>query len=552
MNIGGKRLILLATFTLLSNAGLAGWSTNVWPSTNHWRFTSTSDLVNVPGVVICLFNVSISQSSTTNYIPKLPEAIGSHRLNRGRGAPHVDAYIPPIGGDSTASSRSWTTSYWLNAVMDVPEPRRYFPTYVWTNVYTFAGTQELTTIINEVMTGAKTNIDLDIQQLWAYDSYLALRERWYALNKNTNFDKRYFLDDFYKPRFRNRNYFWYILQGDYRQDNNLVRLKRFWKNIINTINFSDGGRYTNPSADFLTNAFTQGDALPYLFTPAQACANAGIPTNWWEHTPWNNIGGWYDGQGHTVTSTFVMACSGTNECTNSVVDYTGGAHDLVGTNQQVMTIVATNAGVLAGWHEGDYSYRHMQNAIRTISHVLYEAKENITSRPGGTGTATNSWLSAIASAETKSGSSPVSPAYDFLGIKNFGLSPWGQGKWTAFWANHRGGLRCAKFVTNYPVAVSFYYRTIMPVWGVGYTTTNSFHTYDAMGIANIAEDQYTLWEVVGPTNATTVDSVIVSNRSVVSTWGTDPASDTNVRRSVIGHQGDGPYYAVGNYSFEYK
>jgi hypothetical protein len=163
MRLGVTKLTLLALFT--SSSAYAGWSEKAWPSETSFRL-SPSDYLEVTNVWARKVDetLTITYSNTTNYSEFVFEMDGSHTTPLGpfTNSPAVltTVYYTDITADaSTNLVDSWEGSETSNKVFELFGDA-------------FVSVQRQRDAV-----GVLTNWYFDVPQIWAWDTYMALRER---------------------------------------------------------------------------------------------------------------------------------------------------------------------------------------------------------------------------------------------------------------------------------------------------------------------------------------------------------------------------------------
>lgn len=151
---------------------------------------------------------------------------------------------------------------------------------------------------------------------------------------------------------------------------NLVDAKEMIKGAIDIGKFADRSTW-NASSNW------HGLASIPILTATGALINAGMPTNWFEYTPWRELNGCGIGKGTIVTGWHTMALGSlaTNYLsgvfTNTVTDSWGVSQAVTGTNGQLVAVIATNRNVMTGYTHLDYGWRDVTNLIREMTHTVH-------------------------------------------------------------------------------------------------------------------------------------------------------------------------------------
>lgn len=364
MKYGGKSQTLALALSLCGASSLrAGYGTNLYPVAEHWRFLNASNRIVVTGLVVHTIEEAWSQSCPTN-IPVMPRVQFFNTTNVS------DYYYRGALAGTSALARAWTQSWYEVIQVDTSTNGQHAWCYtnLYTNAHEFAhwvGTNLSTSILNsayELRSGAGTaDVPLDKVDMWALHGYWALAERWAVLSTG-NVDRTNQVSDAYKPTF----------PASARA--NLVRLKAWAKELYpefcDRAKADTNGYYdvyfaaTNPSSTNVVGAYPL--APPTWTNAGEMCAWAGLPSNYLDHTPYRDFNGVPAGAGNVVTSWWVFWSTGAYD----VADYTGGLHTFFVTSTnlpETNSVLVTNAVVLPGWNEGDYTYKGWTNVPRAMA-----------------------------------------------------------------------------------------------------------------------------------------------------------------------------------------
>lgn len=145
---------------------------------------------------------------------------------------------------------------------------------------------------------------------------------------------------------------------------NLINIKGWLRRIIELDVFVDRGNI-NASGNW------HGAGSIQILNVTNCLNNVGLPTNWFEYTPWRELNGCGVGKGTLITSLHTIATSSTNVVTNTVWDAWGDQQDIVGTNGQVVSVVATNLNILPGFTHLDYGWAGMTSVVAQITHTKH-------------------------------------------------------------------------------------------------------------------------------------------------------------------------------------
>jgi hypothetical protein len=234
MKNGISRAVRLAICTLSALAE-AGWNTNAWPSTNHWRFGYTN-LALYPAVSNLyawqVVNV-YTQSSSTNVIPAIDclddfDVCGDNQVHG------------PFPAAST-NLIAYTQRFYRTIREDAPDE----VLALWpgnadnVDVFEWTTTNALGVVTNQVATewwNAETNAvitgRLEVVDQWCRDAYRMARERWWALNPT---DAGTNAEDYIRNNVGGDSGLWAVLgHADYYRSarSNLVNTKRLIAGLL--------------------------------------------------------------------------------------------------------------------------------------------------------------------------------------------------------------------------------------------------------------------------------------------------------------------------------
>jgi len=517
MNTGFAKLASLATFACLCDA-VAGWNTNAWPTSSAtWGATTRSN-------VYVHYNVDTwLQESTTNYIPSVP---GSALPAR----PFLfkDYYVTNVGLTAVSGA---CTRVWTNRFIHYPTTQADFAPYLWrsghhaaTQSFEYASTtQTLVTSVTFTNWMQVTNVTLYAPDLWAADSIDALTRRGDTNNLLLFGSYSRVPKDFLETDYTVWDD-WAVAEDNLYTIKEIVRLR-----LDEFVNFAlmTNGAFDAYAEDFGLTNNTDNPVPPWINETFFAYLN--LPTNWPDWQPSRDLGGRGPGEGHVVTSRFVIATSGS---TNTVKDYCGNSHDISGTNGQVVSVVCTNMNVMDGWTTSDYGYKHMTNVMSALTDKQASAtfSTNSSLTVTGTGQSTQSWAAAKAIAETNITIETSSGPRDSLDVRTSGqfnpaneLNPQ---QYTASWIAERVRFDVTTG-TNYEATawIYAYYKT-RP------TPTNYF--FDANMQTNAVVNR---WRMSGTTtNTSTGTATFFIGQTNLPTWCDSPStSETNTTYSARGY-----------------
>ena len=434
-----KKLILLVTFTLLACNSYAQWNPDVWPTTNHFRFTDTNDYVNVKDRTETYKHTQYMTVSSTYPIPVF-SSNGFHYISSNSLSWNEDRYsydkayfqlgLTPnwyvatnnITDDLNFNSNTNTFHSWVlstgetNAVNEGPGSMDPGADYSITNTYAI----NVTNLVTEIMYATYTNIImdedfyLDVKELRSLDTFEALNERkvaWEATSGINNY--RWAFNRMFHPvYFRGANPYFFLFFGGPAQASEKINLEGFKDNIVDLLSSHISTNHFDADGTlneyWSSNVYSIGNAL---LTKEEVIETIGCPTNYFEYTPYRNLNGSGYPIGREVTSSFIV--TGTNPppglITNDVSDYGGNAHTIIGTNGQVFTYVSTNTNIEVGFTEQDYGWEYITNAISMLNYRWGYTRDLYTPAIGyglgpnwtsyiGTGDRLSTYDAAIASA----------------------------------------------------------------------------------------------------------------------------------------------------------
>jgi len=194
-----------------------------------------------------------------------------------------------------------------------------------------------------------TSVLMQARDVWALDAIRATRERIAA----TGVDP------------------WGSLLEGNLYDNNRFALAYVKDRIVDII-----PKYVNTS--ILTNRMqTNGFTDIQMWTMTGLLARVGAPTNYFEFTPWTELGGsGSDSNAFTpiMTQTFTQVCRSTNICTNifrvgtmlgSISYITNAA-----TNGASVSLVTTNLGIAQGTNHLGYGWRYIRPILTNLQQTV--------------------------------------------------------------------------------------------------------------------------------------------------------------------------------------
>jgi hypothetical protein len=313
--------------------------------------------INAPAT---LNYVTIHQTSTTNYIPELPETS------------YLSGLMAPIGGASNQNSRTLSYSYLTDIVID-ENTNYYKEAYTfgpYTNTYSFDG-NVLTTIYQIEQSQTTSDIKLSYNEIISWEVYLACRERWDVVNiKNwtTNYAtleefEQQVLPEAYKPKF----------YKDFRD--NLVGQKAFIEYLY---------KYFIKMKYWDEQITTNEISYYYYAEKTNFLMDCQLPTNWLEYTPYSDLNGAsvsvYNERMFTQTWDY-SEVNIITDATYTVTDYNRIEHSFTGADVLAMpgtnyTVLITNENIDAGYtYEGtdykfnltDYTYKNIVKCFEQLN-----------------------------------------------------------------------------------------------------------------------------------------------------------------------------------------
>jgi len=357
-----RRLILTAIFIVGCSPAFAQWNTDAWPSTNHWRFTNSSDFVTVTNTWAKQHTEVWTQTSGTNYIPVITSMWGK--------VGHISGW--------TNASHTWTILYLTDIMVDTSNDvvAGYGATNTYSTVNDF-GLFSVTTELSHITAGISTNMLLNVEDVWGWDCYMAMKERYDVLTTDD-------LRDWVKPMY-------------FRDTRDNIKVAKWWI-----------GNYCD---EFMTNTvgpfgqeITNRTFFKYLdcatWTRETICASVGAPPDLLSgsvvgsvaamdfvlFTPYRDLGGASLFYGPVMTTTYTIVASPGETVTNMVPTYWGSSDywrdevEISGTNGEVVSVVAANLDNLGalfmagGYTVADYGVRH----IPALLDKLRNTKKSIT------------------------------------------------------------------------------------------------------------------------------------------------------------------------------
>lgn len=409
MRCGLRKRILMVTLSLLgwANIGRGQWHEDVWPTTSRIRYDVTN---YVTESVYIQTKVDVwTQTSTTNYIPVVVKPLGyrwdldwrywilyeqgnlssiatNYRCWTNEWKSYIGSYRPQ------ASVFSYDYSL-LNESERLPSTASiaYTNTMVWTNNGIVSW---MTTIVARTETTnfgvSKVDLNLDVADLWAIDIFDALKERYYAICHKLMSDPT---GESVSIAITN------IVPGTrhYARQPNAALLSRYLRQNLGAASWYIGGGggggdpvwetrtcykhwILNRASDYIDHTQLDGaDSLDTWFsggtntfpamTATAVLGRVGAPTNWFAWTPYRALGGKGPEAlyGHTITTSWTIACGATDTVTRTTSCYLAESHVITGTNGQVLTAICTNANVLAGRTEGEYGYYYARSTVTNLT-----------------------------------------------------------------------------------------------------------------------------------------------------------------------------------------
>lgn len=271
---------------LAIDAHAIGFNTNAWPTYTNLRLSNA---------IVTNVYAAFQSITFTNYTSPTSTVI------------ITDTFLSDIYPDQVTTNL--LTNRWAYPLT------RYSGTVAWTYRYTATTAVVLT----------PTNIALQAQDVWTWDTYLAIQERSQFVNSGGSG-----LTTEQKPKFYRSTQPSLVASKGWIRDN-LSRFVTYTTNPIVGTNFA-----TYTASNLLT-----------------AC---GLPTNYLSWTPNRGLSGTGQPYYHLTTTTWVIVSSTAGITTQSTWDACGNSVNVVGTNGQIVTSVCTNQDIAAGYTSLDYGF----------------------------------------------------------------------------------------------------------------------------------------------------------------------------------------------------
>jgi hypothetical protein len=331
----------------LSNAWL---ESGAWPSTSRWVYAAATNGPLANNLKAELVTETWSQASSTNLIPDvlledLPRGAFYFGFSWIRWWLSGSTVVLPGTVDSGA--RAWTNVY-IQALTTTNEvtvhPSPSFSCTTNTTVHSWTEDGVACAVTNKVIGARKlTNlvdgIRFGVPETWAWDAREALLER------GRNPPLRFF-----------RQWIPYHYATTPADPWNIAQIKA--ATALAVPDHCDLGALSNDTYEAWWAINTNASAPP-SWSVTGCLAWVGAPTNLLAYTPSRNLGGGHIGEGHVVTSRFVLPADGVY----TTHSYLAAAQILSGTQGQAFAVVETNANVLPGYTTADYGYKWIPAAL---------------------------------------------------------------------------------------------------------------------------------------------------------------------------------------------
>ena len=552
-----KKLKYLALYIFLTGNVLAGWNTNVWPSTNHFRFTNSAEYVIFTNefVGLRITTAFTATAAATNlpgydvdgYLYDNPDTSG-YWSSGGAASYEYGVALPTVYVDtnstSSATTFTITNQFWTSIGYSTNYAILYKKDFTITN-YWESVIGGITNGISESYVGTATNIvitniALNIKDLRILDSYLAIKERVDALGGAYPNVPTFFRKDY---QYAGRP------EASVSERDNLIEHKEWVVYSVNGFDWIDLGAYgtnytTNSVLDnFLTNNVNANVSSAEL-TISNLCGNLSLPANYFDFTPYRQLNGVGYPYGHLVTQSWTLV--GAGSVTNTVVDYSGVTHTLTGTGGVEVNTIATN-DVLDGWSELDYGWKHWTNVVAQLVQTWSSAGDVDGSGTNGFGVSNDgSWSAAIADVTD----TPLFTAiYGTIGAYDPKDFPDGLQQWLAYSYQSEWLYKLAGLPTNINKSVEFYVKPVKIALSALYTNNSVF---DANGY-DITENEMRWWSTSGMTNTATVYAQDVLGSGItVPTWAIDPDNGSTNQTARGFSENAATRYFVIKWDFDYE
>ena len=397
---------------LLACNSFGQWRSDVWPSTNHYRFTDTNDYVNIKNraetykhflYMYVTSQYALAEMNTNGFTYDSPDKddwIDELKDDYYKGALSVvptwyassnNIISPTEFGSDTNIFYSWVVTSTNTSVSNPQSQMESNDTWSVTNTYTLGGTNLVTEIMYATYTNVMVDFDffLDVKELWSLDTYDALDERRQAWNDTPTVRAADFEDPVAFREYHNPIYFRAppVESSPFEYAGNRYNLIEFKDSIDDMPPY-----YINQdlldSSNTLNSFFaTNSDIVDATFTLDTFIDYIGCPTNYFDYTPFRNLNGSGYALGRIVTNSYIV--TGTSAppalITNNVEDYEGDARIIIGTNGQTVTLLSTNENIQSGFTELDYGWKYITNAVNALKYSYIEDNDHAwtTSEPYG-------------------------------------------------------------------------------------------------------------------------------------------------------------------------
>lgn len=243
----------------------------------------------------------------------------------------VPTYAPPYPSTNLLSE----TNTFLSDITVTNLPTGAAITNIWTFTTTDSNGAPVSVAFTNIAAPIATNLHLQARDILAFDSYLAMLERWRTGGYDGPSTNAVGLPIPGKPRYYRKNRAALVATKDFLEE-------------VYTYFIDDG--WSAP-ADFATTP--EVDVWPYAaYAPTFLGSN---PSNYFYFTPSRELH-LSDGYARVITGLFTIATSSTNTITNTAYNSCGDLVTVVGTNGQQIAFVCTNEVIAPGFTSGDYGW----------------------------------------------------------------------------------------------------------------------------------------------------------------------------------------------------
>lgn len=237
-------------------------------------------------------------------------------------------------------------------------------------------TADSTTIVISVRSAGAVNLKLETRDVWGWEVYRALRERWEAVYSTA------------LPTFTGsvNSGFWNTRRPTFYRDTrqNLVKAKNALEVIV-ALGWVDTN-VLSVDVDVSSDLNANTGAVPVL-AYTDMLIRASCPTNWGDYTPWRSLGGGTGALTRVETGSWSFAVAGTS----TVDDACGYAHTVAHTAGQVVVWACTNSQIQEGFDSSDYGYKHFPALAGQLAVTYRDAATEIDHKFAGAGSNYTGW-----------------------------------------------------------------------------------------------------------------------------------------------------------------